>query len=193
MADTDIPGFGGLDFPTSPPRLPRPIASPFGALASPPGLSDFQPPSAPGFNAGVPSPAGWLPPNVLSNLAANLTPSRQDIAETLGGPADQLAPARVAENLGSALLSHPGANYWTPPNRWTPVAEILGAPVDAMALTLRHLGLPISGETQPNGSWRPSVPLGTKSIQDSLNTLDNVRSPISLDSLWYAIRRHGLF
>jgi hypothetical protein len=91
-------------------------------------------------------------------------------------------------------MSSPGANYWTPPNRWTPVAEMMGAPVDAMALTLRHLGLPIPGETQPNGSWRPSVPLGTKSIQDSLNTLDNVSGPISFDALLRALRlRPGLF
>jgi hypothetical protein len=43
------------------------------------------------------------------------------------------------------------------------------------------------------GSWRPSVPLGTKSIQDSLNTLDNVSNPISLDALLRALRRPGLF
>jgi hypothetical protein len=51
MADTDLPHGGGLDFPTSPPpRRPRPIASPFGALPSPPGFTSFEPPSAPGFN-----------------------------------------------------------------------------------------------------------------------------------------------
>jgi hypothetical protein len=177
MADTDLPnGFGAIDRPSGPSRAPRPIASPFGmlptdGLTSPPG-----PP--PGFNVQPEQPA-TNPMDWLSRFGSQI--------------GDQLAPARVAGNLGSALMSSPGANYWTPPNRWTPAAEIMGAPVDAMALTLRHFGLPIPGETQPNGSWRPSVPLGTKSIQDSLNTLDNVSSPISLDALLRALRRPGLF
>lgn len=176
MADPDEQAPTRPYYDGPPSTRPRMYAAPFGAL---PGMTPpTSPPPPPGFNVQPEQPPGfnmgWL----------------SQLAQQAG---DQLAPARVAGNLGSALMSSPGSNYWTPPNRWTPAAEIMGAPVDAMALTLRHLGLPISGETQPNGSWRPSVPLGTKSIQDSLNTLDNVSGPISLDAMLRAMRRYGRF
>jgi hypothetical protein len=123
MSDTDLPGMGGLE---PAPRRPRPIASPFGALASPPpGLINFRPPSTPGFNVGAPTPAGWLPADALSNLAANLTPSRQGIAETLGAPMDAIAwalhraglPISGDESYASGAFQRDpfsGRPTWTP-------------------------------------------------------------------------------
>jgi hypothetical protein len=88
MADTDLPGMGGL--PSASPPTPRPIASPFGAL---PGLQAWAPPQQPGFNfnPGTASPAGWLPDDV-AKLLAQITPSGEDlkrgVADTLGAPVD---------------------------------------------------------------------------------------------------------
>src|SRR6266851_1776590 len=124
MADTDIPGFGGLE---PAPSRPQPIASPFGAL---PGLRAWAPPQQPGFNVtnpGTPSPAGWLPPDIVSSLLAALTPSKQDIAETLGAPVDLLGWA--AHRAGLAVPGNEAPPEWTPALQggrqpWIPGASV---------------------------------------------------------------------
>jgi hypothetical protein len=103
MSDTDLPSMEGLE---PAPRRPRPIASPFGALPMP-SLSGFnvQASSALGFNIeAMPTPMGWLPPQILSNFATRLTPSRQDVAQTLGTPLDALG--YLAHRMG---LPMPGS------------------------------------------------------------------------------------
>ena len=40
---------------------------------------------------GVPTPFGWAPPQNAQNLATNLTPSRDTVADTLGFPVDAAA------------------------------------------------------------------------------------------------------
>ena len=58
---------------------------------------NLTPPSDPGFK--IPSPMGWLTPEMLSTYANAAAPSREDIASTLGGPVDGMA--WVARRLGA--------------------------------------------------------------------------------------------
>ena len=86
----------------------RPIASPFGSLPTP------------GFN--VPDTALTNP---MASLLASLTPSRQDVADTLGAPVDAIAWAlhRVGVPIsgdkfygGNAFNRAPGSGQptWAP-------------------------------------------------------------------------------
>jgi hypothetical protein len=86
MADTDLPnGYGAIDRPSGPSWPPRPIASPFGIFADP--WQTPNPSQTPGFNV-QPDAASTNP---MASLLASLTPSRQDVAATLGAPVDALA------------------------------------------------------------------------------------------------------
>ncbi|WP_147157512.1 hypothetical protein, partial [Reyranella soli] len=93
--DIDAPG----------PRKPRPIASsPFwmgscDANATP-GFS-IAPPSDQGFK--IPTPMGWLSPEMLRNYANGMAPNREAIADTLGIPMDGVAWA--ARQLGAKGIS----------------------------------------------------------------------------------------
>src|ERR1700733_10801179 len=87
MADTDLPnGFGAIDRPSGPSRPVRPIASPFGIFADPWATPD--PNQTPGFNVQPPAPAQTNP---MAGLLASFTPSRQNVADTLGAPVDGIA------------------------------------------------------------------------------------------------------
>ena len=89
MADTDLPnGFGAIDRPSGPSRPPRPIASPFGMLVNPWPTPD--PNQVPGFNVQPEQPAP-AQTNPMASLLASFTPSRQDVADTLGAPVDAIA------------------------------------------------------------------------------------------------------
>jgi hypothetical protein len=81
-------------------------------------------------------------------------------------------------------------------------ADLLGAPVDGAAWMLKYLGgVPIPGQQQyyqqprgltdfnASGAWLPSkgVPFGSQYWR---NAFDN---PPSIEQLYRAMRRHGLF
>jgi hypothetical protein len=93
MADTDLPnGFGAIK--AAPKPRPRLIASPFGIFAYPAPPDPNQTPGfnvqqTPGFNVQPDAPTP--PPNPTASLLATLTPSKQDVASTLGAPVDALA------------------------------------------------------------------------------------------------------
>jgi hypothetical protein len=97
MADTDIPGMGGLGTPT---RRVRPIASPFGMLSNPWAPPDSNP--VPGFNVQPDTPSQTNP---MASLLASFMPSGQDlkrgVANTLGAPVDALAWA--AHRMGAPI------------------------------------------------------------------------------------------
>jgi hypothetical protein len=87
MADTDIPGMGGMESALSPTRRVRPIASPFGALPDP--WATPNPNQVPGFNV-QPAPAQTNPmASLLTSFQALGT--KQGIAENLGAPVDATA------------------------------------------------------------------------------------------------------
>jgi hypothetical protein len=151
MADTDLPnGFGAIDRPTGPSRPPRPIASPFGMLADP----WATPAPTPGFNV---QPDMASQTNPMASLLASLTPSRQDVADTLGAPVDAIAWALHRAGVpisgdkfygGNAFNRAPGSGEpaWTPgpsvpfgsqylrnafdnPPSWDAIARALRRPV----------------------------------------------------------------
>ena len=118
MADTDLPnGFGAIDRPSGP---SRPIASPFGMLVNPWPTPD--PNQVPGFNVQPPVPPQTNP---MASLLASFTPSRQDVADTLGAPVDAIAWALRKAGVpisgdtsygGNAFNRAPGSGEptWTP-------------------------------------------------------------------------------
>jgi hypothetical protein len=120
MADTDLPnGFGAIDRPSGPSRAPRPIASPFGIFSDPWQTPD--PNQTPGFNVQPPTPPQTNP---MASLAS-FTPSRQDVADTLGAPVDAIAWALHRAGVpipgdkfygGNAFNRAPGSGEptWTP-------------------------------------------------------------------------------
>jgi hypothetical protein len=65
-----------------------------------PGFS-IAPPSDPGFK--IPTPMGWLSPEMLRNYANGMAPNREAIADTLGIPMDGVAWA--ARQLGAKGIS----------------------------------------------------------------------------------------
>jgi hypothetical protein len=112
MADTDLPnGFGAIDRPSGPSRPPRPIASPFGALQTP------------GFNV-QPDTASTNPMSML----ASFVPSKQDVADSLGGPVDAMAwllhrmglPVPGSVQPADALTQRINGN----PDVWRPSARV---------------------------------------------------------------------
>jgi hypothetical protein len=123
MADTDLPnGFGAIDRPPGPSRPPRPIASPFGMLVNPWPTPD--PNQVPGFNVQPEQPAP-AQTNPMASLLASFTPSRQDVADTLGAPVDAIAWALRKAGVpisgdkfygGNAFNRAPGSGEptWTP-------------------------------------------------------------------------------
>jgi hypothetical protein len=98
-----VPGMSGFDMM---PPTPRPIASPFGVF---PGLRAPTPPQQPGLNVnpGTPTPAGWLPDGIVSSLVAALTPSKQDVATTLGAPVDFARLGGTQGGLAAAWRRNP--------------------------------------------------------------------------------------
>jgi hypothetical protein len=117
MADTDLPGgFGAIE---SAPRRVRPIASPFGSL---PDWPTPDPNQTPGFNAQPDTP----PPNPMAALTSFL-PSRQNVAETLGGPMDMLG--YVAHRMGLAVPGGSAPPEYAPSpgttiQPWVPSADV---------------------------------------------------------------------
>lgn len=77
-------------------RRPRPIGgsmldlpnSGTNALANVTGPAPDSGQPANALNPGVMTPFGWLPADLASRLADYLTPSRRDVADTLGAPVD---------------------------------------------------------------------------------------------------------
>jgi hypothetical protein len=120
MADTDLPnGFGAL--PSAPTPRPRPIASPFGIFPDP--WQTPNPNQTPGFNV-QPDAASTNP---MASLLASLTPSRQDVAETLGGPVDMLG--YVAHRMGLAVPGGSAPPEYAPSpgtviQPWIPSADV---------------------------------------------------------------------
>jgi hypothetical protein len=119
MADTDIPGMGGME---PAPRQPRRMyGAPFGMLPTD-GLTPPQPGPPPGFNVQPDAPP---PPNPMASLLASLTPSRQAVAGTLGAPVDGLAWALHAMGLpisGDVSYGGSGLGNTTPGGQptWAP-------------------------------------------------------------------------
>ena len=88
---------------TPTPRKPRPIASsPFWMSTdanAAPGLRAPQAEPPPGLGFSLPTPMGWLTPEMMAAYANAAAPSREDIASTLGAPVDGMAWA--ARKLGA--------------------------------------------------------------------------------------------
>jgi hypothetical protein len=93
--------------PNPPVRKPRPVASsPFWqSTAAVPGLQAPAPSPAPGMSAPqdtgfqIPTPMGWLSPDMARRMLTHMAPSREAIADTLGVPMDGVAWA--ARQLGA--------------------------------------------------------------------------------------------
>ena len=151
MADTDLPNGYGAIKPAPKPR-PRPIASPFGIFPDP--WQTPNPNQTPGFNV-QPDAASTNP---MASLLASLTPSRQDVAATLGAPVDALAwaahkmglPISGDVSYGGSGLGNTGLNgqpTWAPgPNVPLSSQNILGMmsnppSLDAMLRAMRRPGL----------------------------------------------------
>jgi hypothetical protein len=127
-------GFGAIK------SRPRPIASPFGALPDP--WSTPNPNQTPGFNVQPEQPA----PNPMSSLLASFTPSRQDVADTLGAPVDALAWALHKMGVPISGDKFYGGNAF---NR-----------------------APISGE--PTWTPGPSVPFGSQYLRNAFDNPPNI-------------------
>jgi hypothetical protein len=143
---------GDLTYDPDPlPRKPRPIASsPFWmGTSDAPGLS-AAPPSTPGLAAPmqIPTPMGWMTPDMAGRVLNNLAPNREAIADTLGIPMDGVAWA--ARQLGAKGIS--GA-YGKPD------------PLTQMFNNVLYPGSP----HQP--MWKPSadVPLSSANIRSLLD------------------------
>jgi hypothetical protein len=114
MADTDLPnGFGAIK--------PRPIASPFGMLPTD-GLTPPQPGPPPGFNV----QPEQQQTNPMASLASFM-PSRQNVAETLGGPVDMLG--WFAHRFGLAVPGGSAPPEYAPApgttiQPWIPSADV---------------------------------------------------------------------
>ena len=65
-----------------------------------PGLN-YTLPSDPGMR--IPTPMGWLTPDMAGRMLSNLAPNREAIADTLGVPMDGMA--WVARQLGAKGIS----------------------------------------------------------------------------------------
>jgi hypothetical protein len=79
MADTDMPGMGGLPvMATAQQRAPRPIASPFGMLPNRQWPPTDQQQQQPGFRPASHTDTRRMGAvDIMSDLTASLTPSRQ--------------------------------------------------------------------------------------------------------------------
>jgi hypothetical protein len=140
-----------LTYDPNPPRKPRPIASsPFwmgstDANATP-GFS-IAPPTDPGFR--IPTPMGWLSPEMAKRMLTHLAPSQQDVAQTLGAPMDGLA--WVARKLGAK--------------------GIPGGYGDADPLTQAISHLTGTARSVPQQMWKPGadVPLSSANIRSLLD------------------------
>jgi hypothetical protein len=96
----------------------------------------------------IPTPMGWLSPEMLARYANNMAPSREAIADTLGVPMDGLAWA--ARQLGAKGI--PGG-YGEP----DPLTQAFTAVLAPFA----------PGRAPQQQMWKPSadVPLSSANIQ----------------------------
>jgi hypothetical protein len=130
----------------------------------------------------IPSPAGWLPPNVARNVYDYAMPSKQDFADNLGRPVDAVA----------YLLSKAGIKV---PSEWKSSQQAAFDPVADLADLYRKIGLMApSNPGIPQGqTWRPTadMPFGSAWFENALNNGPD----ISWQDLWRAFqsRSRGLF
>jgi hypothetical protein len=109
-----------LTYDPNTPRNPRPIASsPFWVSTDASTMPGMRAPPDPAMK--IPTPMGWLSPEMLARYANNMAPNREAIADTLGVPMDGLA--WVARQLGAKGI--PGG-YGAPVYRPFPDAVDLG-------------------------------------------------------------------
>jgi hypothetical protein len=138
------------NFPETP-RKPRPIASsPFWTsdANAAPGFN-IAPPSDPGFR--IPTPMGWLSPEMAKRMLTHMAPSREAIADTLGVPMDGVAWA--ARQLGAKGIPggygepdpltqafdkvlYPGA---APQQMWKPSADVLGSSQNILRMLQQYI------------------------------------------------------
>ena len=147
-----------LSYDPDKPRKPRPIASsPFwtGAGAVP-GMRAPDPGAAPGMSASapqtpgmqIPTPMGWLSPEMAGRTLNNMAPSREAIADTLGVPMDGVAWA--ARTLGAKGIS---GGYGEP----DPLTQIFNK--------VLYPGMPQQQIWKPG----PGVPLSSANIRSLLD------------------------
>jgi hypothetical protein len=135
-----------LTYDPNAPRKPRPIASsPFwtGDANAAPGFN-ITPPPDPGFR--IPTPMGWLSPEMAGRMMNHLAPPREAIAHGLGVPMDGLA--WIAHRMGAK--------------------GIPGEKVDADPITNMIGQLPGAPRQQ---IWQPTadVPLSSQNILRFIN------------------------
>lgn len=136
--------------PNPPARKPRPIASsPFwtgtGAV---PGMRAPDPAAVPGLSytpPQIPTPMGWLSPDMAARMLNNLAPSRDAIADTLGVPMDGMA--WVARQLGAKGIQ---GGY---------------GEADPLTQAISHMTGTARSVPQPMWKPGPDVPLSSENIR----------------------------
>jgi len=132
-------------------------------------------------------------PRPIASSMLQMTPNDEPT------PGLNVSPPTTAEtpSLGSSLAA------WMPKRQdiLGTAADMLGAPVDSAAWALKYMGgVPVPGQQQfyqpgltdfnPNGTWIPSasVPFGSQYFRQAFD-----KPPPSLQEIYQAMRRHGLF
>ena len=120
----------------------------YDANAARPGLT-FTPPSTPGMQ--IPTPMGWLSPDVARQMLNHMAPNREAVADTLGVPMDgvawaarQLGAKGIPGGYGKAdpvtqMLSnvlYPGQPHQP---QWKPSADVLGSSQNILRFLNQHV------------------------------------------------------
>ena len=139
-----------LTYDSNTPRKPRPIASsPFWQGDATPGLSFTPTSQTPGMQ--IPTPMGWLSPDMARRMLNHMAPSREAIADTLGVPMDGVAWA--ARQLGAKGIPggygepdpltqafdkvlYPGA---ASQQMWMPSADVLGSSQNILRMLQQYI------------------------------------------------------